>query len=106
MDEQQKAQPRKNRLFSIPSRVMVDNEASHSSTLVEINAKDRPGLLFDIASAFSESGLQISAAKVTTFGSRAVDVFYVRDAFGLKILHPDRLADIRKAVYLALENKL
>jgi [protein-PII] uridylyltransferase len=32
---------------------------------------------------------------VATYGERAVDVFYVRDVFGHKITHPERLASLR-----------
>ena len=41
-----------------------------------------------------ESGLSIATAMVATYGERAVDVFYVRDGFGHKIIHPERLAAI------------
>ena len=44
-----------------------------------------PGLLHDVTSAISDEGLQIASAHVTTYGVRAVDVFYVKDVFGMKI---------------------
>ena len=100
--ERQKNLPKKSKLFSVAPRVILDNDASVSATVIEINAKDRPGLLYDITSALTEAGLQISAAKIATFGSRAVDVFYVKDNFGLKIAGGARLRGIEKAAMAAL----
>ncbi len=101
--ERQKNAPRKGRLFKAQPRVIIDNNASVSNTVIEVNGKDRPGFLYDITSALTQSGLQISAAKVTTFGARAVDVFYVKDSFGLKIVHREKLAGIEKTLRAALE---
>ena len=54
------------------------------------------GLLYDLAQALTDLGLSIVTARVATYGERAVDAFYVRDAFGLKVTHETKLADIRK----------
>ena len=101
--DRQKTAPKKSALFMHPPRVIIDNDASVSNTVVEVNGSDRPGFLYAITSALTAQGLQISAAKVTTFGSRAVDVFYIRDNFGLKIVHPDKLKMIESSLKLALE---
>jgi [protein-PII] uridylyltransferase len=103
--ERQKAQPGRGRHFSAQPRVIIDNDASNSSTVIEVNGKDRPGFLHRITAALTQAGLQISAAKVTTFGSRAVDVFYVKDAFGLKIIHPQKLRMIEQSLLAALGDK-
>ncbi len=50
----------------------------------------------------SAAGLQIASAHVTTFGLRAVDVFYVKDVFGLKITHRSKLHKIQKLLTDAL----
>jgi [protein-PII] uridylyltransferase len=89
--------------FRIRARVHFDNEASAASTVLEVDGADRPGLLYEVAQAIFESGLSISSAMVATYGERAVDVFYVRDGFGHKIAHPDRLAAIRERLLNALE---
>ena len=62
-----------------------DNEASTVATVLEVEGKDRPGLLSEIARALFELGLSISTAIVATYGERAVDVFYVRDLLGHKL---------------------
>lgn len=102
----QKIASRKNRYFKIESRVIIDNNASASATLIEVNGKDRQGFLYTIARALTTLGLQVTAAKITTFGSKAVDVFYVRDGFGLKITHPDRISEIETVLKQTLEENL
>ena len=56
--------------------------------MIEVECLDRPGLLYDVTQALFEAGLSISTSMVATYGERAVDVFYVRDGFGHKIVHP------------------
>ena len=47
-------------------------------------------------------GLGISSAIVATYGELAVDVFYIRDIFGHKVIHPERLAAIEARLMKAL----
>ena len=70
--------------------------------MVEVNGRDRPGLLHDVTAAISEQGLQIASAHVTTYGVRAVDVFYVKDVFGLKVENERKLRNLREALLKAL----
>ena len=70
--------------------------------MLEVNGRDRPGLLHDLTAAISDQGLQIASAHVTTYGVRAVDVFYVKDVFGLKIENERKLAQLRVALMHAL----
>jgi [protein-PII] uridylyltransferase len=92
------------RAIHVPPRVVVDNHASNTHTVLEVNGRDRPGLLHDVTAAISEQGLQIASAHVTTYGVRAVDVFYVKDVFGLKVENERKLALLREALLSALTN--
>ncbi len=92
------------RAIHVPPRVVIDNHASNTHTVLEVNGRDRPGLLHDVTAAISEQGLQIASAHVTTYGVRAVDVFYVKDVFGLKVENERRLAQLRDALLSALTN--
>ena len=79
----------------VEPHVLVDNGASPSHTVVEISARDRPGLLYDITRTLSACGLSIGSAHISTVGSRAVDVFYVRDRFGLKLSREAQMAQVQ-----------
>jgi [protein-PII] uridylyltransferase len=88
--------------FTIRPKVHFDNEASRIATVIEVECLDRPGLLYDITQAIFEAGLSISTSMVATYGERAVDVFYVRDGFGHKIVHPARLETVEQRLMAAL----
>jgi [protein-PII] uridylyltransferase len=94
--------PARARVFHVAPRVVIDNEASRTHTIVEVNGRDRPGLLYDVTRALSALSLQIASAKISTFGERAVDVFYVKDLFGLKVTHEGKLDTIRDGLRAAL----
>jgi [protein-PII] uridylyltransferase len=66
-------------------QVACDNEASQSSTLIEVHALDEPGLAYKIASALAALELDIVCARIATEKSNALDVFYVTDREGMKL---------------------
>ncbi len=92
------------RAFNVALRVLINNTASRTHSVIEINGRDRPGLLYKITHVLTELGLQISSALITTYGERAVDVFYVKDAFGMQITHEGKLEQIRMALRKSLED--
>jgi [protein-PII] uridylyltransferase len=61
----------------IPATVSFDSEASSTATLIEIVAEDRPGLLYDLASAISSHAGNIEVVLIDTEAHKAIDVFYV-----------------------------
>ncbi len=90
--------------FRIRPKVLIDNDASQIATVVEVECLDRPGLLYDVTQGLFESGLSISTSMIATYGEKAVDVFYVRDGFGHKVRHPDRLEAVERRLKAALES--
>jgi [protein-PII] uridylyltransferase len=94
--------PSRTRVFTVPPRVLIDNKASSTHTVIEVNGRDRTGLLYEVTRALTQLNLQISSAKISTYGEKVVDVFYVKDLFGHKIDHEKRLADIRERLAEAL----
>jgi [protein-PII] uridylyltransferase len=90
------------RAIHVPPRVVIDNHASNTHTVVEVNGRDRPGLLHDVTAAITDQGMQIASAHVSTYGVRAIDVFYVKDVFGLKIQNERKLENLRQAILRAL----
>ncbi len=95
--------PARTRAFAVEPRVLISNKASRTHTVIEVNGRDRPGLLYDITRALFDLGLQISSAMVFTYGERAVDVFYVKDVFGFQVTHEGKLERVRQALTAALE---
>ncbi len=89
--------------MTVPPRVLIDNKASTTHTVIEVNGTDRPGLLYRLTLRLARQNLQISAAKISTYGVSIVDVFYVKDLFGLKVHSERKLANIRKAMLAELE---
>ena len=94
---------RRTELFNVAPRVLIDNKGSAEHSLIEVNGRDRRGLLYGLTKALAAQKLQIMSAKVSTFGARAVDVFYVKDKFGLKVEGDARLKPIRDALMAVLE---
>ncbi|MDE2166201.1 MAG: [protein-PII] uridylyltransferase [Alphaproteobacteria bacterium] len=94
--------PPRTRTLALPPRVIINNTASATHTVIEVNGRDRAGLLFQVTRALTALNLQISSAKISTYGEKVVDVFYVKDLFGHKIEDEARLKIIREGVLAAL----
>lgn len=86
------------------SAVFFDNESSSRSTIVQVRAGDRPGLLYDLATAISRLGLDVRTAKVSTLTTRAHDAFYVVEADGHKVSNPARMKEIEQTLVAAANN--
>ncbi|TAL04699.1 MAG: [protein-PII] uridylyltransferase, partial [Rhodospirillaceae bacterium] len=94
--------PARVKALEVPPRVIIDNAASKVCSVIEINGHDRPGFLFDVTRAMADLGLQISSAHISTYGERVVDVFYVKDVFGMKVEHETKIRQIREALGKAI----
>ena len=81
--------------FTVEPEVIINNAISDRLTVIEVSCRDRPGLLYELTSALSDLSLDIASAHVTTFGEKAVDVFYVTDLVGKQVVNPARQATIR-----------
>jgi len=88
----------------VEPEVTLDNEVSDFSTVVEVSAADRIGLLFDLTRAFHELELDVHVAKVATYAGRVVDAFYVRDLYGRKVEDAEQMREIERAVLARLED--
>ncbi len=86
----------------IATRVALDNEASDTRTVIEIEAEDRVGLLYAISEMLAKLELDISAAKISTERGAAFDNFYVRELNGQKVLAPLRQRQIEHALRQAI----
>jgi [protein-PII] uridylyltransferase len=91
--------------FTVEPRVIIDNESSNRYTVIEINGLDRIGLLHGLTDCLFRINLNIASAHITTFGEKAVDVFYVTDLTGAKIVSPTRHKQIEQALMQVLAPK-
>jgi [protein-PII] uridylyltransferase len=90
-------------MFTVAPRVLIDNKASATQTVIEVNGRDRPGFLYDVTRSLTALGLQISAARISTYGERVADVFYVKDVFGMKVEHEGKLKQIQETLLAAIQ---
>jgi [protein-PII] uridylyltransferase len=73
---------RQTKAFSVETEVQFRNDKNYQRTAMHITARDRPGLLSRIARAMLHCEVQLQNAKVSTFGERAEDIFYITDNDG------------------------
>jgi [protein-PII] uridylyltransferase len=81
--------------FTVAPEVLIDNTLSNQFTVVEVSGLDRPGLLYELTNTLSDLNLDITSAHITTFGEKAVDVFYVTDLTNKKVASPQRQKAIK-----------
>ncbi|WP_368188385.1 [protein-PII] uridylyltransferase [Aestuariibius sp. HNIBRBA575] len=75
---------KRERAFRVPTSITFDNDGSEIYTIIEVDTRDRPGLLHDLTRTLANSNVYIASAVIATFGEQVVDTFYVKDMVGLK----------------------
>lgn len=73
------------RQFRFPTHITFDNEGSDIYTIIEVDTRDRPALLYDLTRTLAANNIYIASAVIATYGAQVVDSFYVKDMFGLKL---------------------
>ena len=91
---------RRNSAFEVAPSVAIADRASTRTTVVEVNARDRPALLAGLADAIHAQGHIVHSAHIATYGERAVDVFYLTRTDGKK-LTPEDAESLRAALLTA-----
>jgi len=89
--------------FQVPTRIVFDNEASDLCTVIEVNARDRLGLLHELARALADLNINIVSAIIATYGEHVVDSFYVKDLFGHKIRSKAKMAQVERQLIAAID---
>ena len=93
---------KRERAFQVPTSISIDNEGSEIYTIVEVDTRDRPGLLYDLARTLAAANIYIASAVIATYGAQAVDTFYVKDMFGLKLHSESRRRGLEKRLREAI----
>jgi [protein-PII] uridylyltransferase len=94
---------KRERAFRVPTSITFDNEGSDIYTIIEVDTRDRPGLLYDLTRALAAANVYIASAVIATFGEQAVDSFYVKDMFGLKFHSEAKQKALEKRLREAIE---
>lgn len=76
---------RAEREFKVPTTITFDNMGSDIYTIIEVDTRDRIGLIHDLANTLYKNNISIFTAIIATYGEQAVDTFYIKDLFGLKL---------------------
>ena len=85
---------KKNKTFPVQPDVRLSNALSNKFTVIEVECLDRIGLLAEITAVLSDLSLDIHSARITTFGEKVIDTFYVTDLVGQKVTNENRQANI------------
>ena len=94
---------KRERDFDVPTHITFDNDGSEIFTIIEVDTRDRPGLLYDLAKTFAAANIYISSAQIATYGAQVVDTFYVKDMFGLKLHDASRQKALSKKLHDAID---
>ncbi len=82
----------------MPTKVSVDQRTSRSYTLLDVQTADFPGLLYRIACAIADKGIDLVTARITTEKGAALDTFYLCGRDGKKIESEEVLASLTEEV--------
>ncbi|MEO0664395.1 MAG: [protein-PII] uridylyltransferase [Pseudomonadota bacterium] len=93
---------KRERPFKVPTHITFDNEGSDIYTLIEVDTRDRPGLLHDLCRTLASANIYIASAVIATYGEQVVDTFYVKDMFGLKLHAEGRQRALEKKLREAI----
>ncbi|WP_300036929.1 [protein-PII] uridylyltransferase [uncultured Roseobacter sp.] len=94
---------KRERAFRVPTHITFDNEGSEIYTIIEVDTRDRPGLLYDLARTLAASNVYIANAVIATYGEQVVDTFYVKDMFGLKYHSESKQRTLEKRLRAAID---
>ncbi|EEX93110.1 PII uridylyl-transferase [Vibrio orientalis CIP 102891 = ATCC 33934] len=87
--------PRNLQHFKVKTTVDFLPTKSKKRTLLEFVALDTPGLLATVGATFADQGVHLHAAKITTIGERAEDLFIITSPSGGKLTEEEQ-AELRE----------
>jgi [protein-PII] uridylyltransferase len=93
---------KREREFRFPTHIVFDNDGSEIYTIIEVDTRDRPGLLYDLTRTLAANNVYIASAVIATYGAQVVDSFYVKDMFGLKLHTRSRQESLERKLRQAI----
>jgi [protein-PII] uridylyltransferase len=93
---------KRERAFTVNTSITFDNDGSEIYTIIEVDTRDRPGLLYDLTRTLANANVYIASAVIATYGEQVVDTFYVKDMFGLKFYAVPRQKQLERKLREAI----
>ncbi|MEL7130773.1 MAG: [protein-PII] uridylyltransferase [Pseudomonadota bacterium] len=94
---------KREKAFKVPTHITFDNDGSDIYTIIEVDTRDRPGLLHDLTRTLATANVYIANAVIATYGEQVVDTFYVKDMFGLKYHSDAKQKTLEKKLRAAID---
>ncbi len=94
----------KRQLVRKQDRVYIDEQASDFYTVIEVYTWERPGVLHTISKILHSFQLNIQLAKISTPGAQVLDVFYVTDQEGNKLLDSELQQSLTQTLLQELQS--
>ena len=94
---------KREKAFRVKTSITFDNDGSEIYTIIEVDTRDRPGLLHDLTRTLANSNVYIASAVIATYGEQVVDTFYVKDMFGLKFHAESKQRTLERKLREAIE---
>ncbi len=93
---------KRERAFRVPTTISFDNDGSEIYSIIEVDTRDRPGLLFDLTRTLANNNIYVASAVIATYGEQVVDTFYVKDMVGLKFHSDAKMANLERKLREAI----
>ncbi|MDH5649398.1 MAG: [protein-PII] uridylyltransferase [Gammaproteobacteria bacterium] len=90
--------------FPIATKVSFSKSPNRQMTLMEVIAQDMPGLLYEVTSALYLCKMKLVGAKISTFGERAEDIFFITDQNDQPITDEQSLDELRNLIHARLQS--
>ena len=82
----------------VSGEVKINNQDSDFYTIIEVIGEDRLGILYEMTQALTDHGCDIHFARISTLGNQIVDVFYVQDEWGEKIIDRQKIEHLKQTL--------
>ncbi len=92
-------------VIPIQPRANILESASGTTSIIEIEGRDRPGLLYKIANYLRCEDLNVLSAHIEVVGTSAIDAFYVVPLSGEK-MKPKQAAQVKKDLLRLLDDDI
>ncbi|MEL7091662.1 MAG: [protein-PII] uridylyltransferase [Pseudomonadota bacterium] len=93
---------KREKAFQVPTHITFDNDGSDIYTIIEVDTRDRPGLLHDLSRTLAAANVYVANAVIATYGEQVVDTFYVKDMFGLKFYSENKQRALERKLRAAI----